>query len=759
MARWYEREAQQGRRPLTAAAGGDEREQLGIDGESKSVMTGYGPAWGAPQKRPRSDRGGTRGRRPGGDQHFRRPTKTLRVEAKYGGGQGTTGATNPVYATRDARLLNLERHQARTKTQKAPFEPYPVTECFYCGREGHFARDCRLKQSDPGERRKGVSRCGRHAKERWMTTRRRPWRLRDMANETGDGVTPGNDRVLSEAGDGAAVLRQQAPVGDAKEEMAYGDGVMVPVAASLGGDATDDVSRAYRARGASAVRPVIASVLTHGTCWWRVATRVLDQDEVAEVVEAQLREWRKIYEHDTVDGAGQQTAGRDDDSGTPRCVEAEMTTELRRRDEERDRVLAVKARDEKRERTRAEEAVRWESKRAKRVKRTKARRLSTNNRRHDGGGIVLESDVVMPEPTAEFLRALGWSATAARLLGELRAVDEALKVGYAALAVAEARRQEVLAAGGVVGCNDVRIGVAQQLVLAAAGLDAIGESDWTRAHETPLQRSRDLRCAYGRRTLITRCALRAQLATATHPGGAYFEFDESRGSGPSAARGLSRGESEARRDAMRVYQYRSGSVYAHPSVKVLSKGRRPMRVGQLRAVQVPAVVALPTARVEVGGEPREIKLDTGAQYSVAGESWRSLVERLNVLPPVDYVEGFTGAVSKVRGVWRFRFRTQYEQAVVDALVVEGATTEFLLGEDWMLQNGVKIDFTACEMKWFCCDEKRIVPFSCSSDGHDETATKVRMVRATKGMANTCRRVELAVAAPEGTTGLLMLPDA
>ncbi|ETI46250.1 hypothetical protein F443_09330 [Phytophthora nicotianae P1569] len=174
MARWYEREAQQGRRPLTAAAGGDEREQLGIDGESKSVMTGYGPAWGAPQKRPRydtegrqvtvepvrrsggnrfrqgfnCDRGGTRGRRPGGDQHFHRPTKTLRVEAKYGGGQGTTGATNPVYATREARLLNLERHQARTKTQKAPFEPYPVTECFYCGREGHFARDCRLKQSD-----------------------------------------------------------------------------------------------------------------------------------------------------------------------------------------------------------------------------------------------------------------------------------------------------------------------------------------------------------------------------------------------------------------------------------------------------------------------------------------------------------------------------------------------------------------------------------------------------------------------------------
>ncbi|KAG2763986.1 hypothetical protein Pcac1_g24364 [Phytophthora cactorum] len=36
---------------------------------------------------------------------------------------------------------------------------------------------------------------------------------------------------------------------------------------------------------------------------------------------------------------------------------------------------------------------------------------------------------------------------------------------------------------------------------------------------------------------------------------------------------------------------------------------------------------------------------------------------------------------------------------VDALVVEGAADEFLLGEDWVMRNGVKIDFTSCEMKW------------------------------------------------------------
>ncbi|ETP44114.1 hypothetical protein F442_09252 [Phytophthora nicotianae P10297] len=243
MARWYEREAQQGRRPLTAAAGGDEREQLGIDGESKSVMTGYGPAWGAPQKRPVSDRGGTRGRRPGGDQHFRRPTKTLRVEAKYGGGQGTTGATNPVYATREARLLNLERHQARTKTQKAPFEPYPVTECFYCGREGHFARDCRLKQSDLAAGQPKTEQ-----DENDGSSAGNAQRACESVRTTREGEA--DDDETAPVAAARLEMAQQAPVGDAKEEMAYGDGVMVPVAASLGGDATDDgVAGVQSARG------------------------------------------------------------------------------------------------------------------------------------------------------------------------------------------------------------------------------------------------------------------------------------------------------------------------------------------------------------------------------------------------------------------------------------------------------------------------------------------------------------------------------
>ncbi|KAF4030058.1 Retrotransposon gag protein [Phytophthora infestans] len=55
MAHWDEREAQQGHGSLTAAAGSGEQDQLGLDGESRSVVTGYGPMWGAPHKRPQYD--------------------------------------------------------------------------------------------------------------------------------------------------------------------------------------------------------------------------------------------------------------------------------------------------------------------------------------------------------------------------------------------------------------------------------------------------------------------------------------------------------------------------------------------------------------------------------------------------------------------------------------------------------------------------------------------------------------------------------
>ncbi|KAG6614971.1 RNA-dependent DNA polymerase [Phytophthora cinnamomi] len=75
---------------------------------------------------------------------------------------------------------------------------------------------------------------------------------------------------------------------------------------------------------------------------------------------------------------------------------------------------------------------------------------------------------------------------------------------------------------------------------------------------------------------------------------------------------------------------------------------------------------------------------------------------------------------------------------VDALIVEGATEEFLLGEDWMLRKGVKIDFISCEMKWYEDDTKKIVPFQCSSGSRQPG---VAAAEGTVGLFVPARRVE------------------
>lgn len=57
---------------------------------------------------------------------------------------------------------------------------------------------------------------------------------------------------------------------------------------------------------------------------------------------------------------------------------------------------------------------------------------------------------------------------------------------------------------------------------------------------------------------------------------------------------------------------------------------------------------LPTATLEAKPQWKQVKLDTGAQYCVAGETWKSFGARLNVPAPVDYMEGFSGVAVGVR---------------------------------------------------------------------------------------------------------------
>ncbi|KAJ8569559.1 hypothetical protein ON010_g5700 [Phytophthora cinnamomi] len=76
--------------------------------------------------------------------------------------------------------------------------------------------------------------------------------------------------------------------------------------------------------------------------------------------------------------------------------------------------------------------------------------------------------------------------------------------------------------------------------------------------------------------------------------------------------------------------------------------------------------------------------------------------------PIDVVVGFGGGRSRVLGMWRFIGTTQYQQRItIDALVVEVQGSEFLVGEDWMVERQAKLDFEARELKYRDADGHKV----------------------------------------------------
>lgn len=99
----------------------------------------------------------------------------------------------------------------------------------------------------------------------------------------------------------------------------------------------------------------------------------------------------------------------------------------------------------------------------------------------------------MPKPSGPFCDALKWSEEAARTLSEMKGRQRTLEAGYANLVATECRCQEDLAEGNKVGDSNMREEVAQQLVMAAAGIDVVGADGSTAASRDQLQRSRTRR--------------------------------------------------------------------------------------------------------------------------------------------------------------------------------------------------------------------------------------------------------------------------
>lgn len=135
------------------------------------------------------------------------------------------------------------------------------------------------------------------------------------------------------------------------------------------------------------------------------------------------------------------------------------------------------------------------------------------------------------------------------------------------------------------------------------------------------------------------------------------------------------------------YRYAKQGNYGDVELRDTDDGKQ-LRVAQLRAATASNPSCLPTALLAfTKTHTQEVRLDSCAQYSIAGIELKKYGRRISKDAPADIVEGFGGGVSRVLGVWRFTGSTQYQQRItVDALLVDGQGDEFLVGEDWMVQQ-------------------------------------------------------------------------
>ncbi|GMF48237.1 unnamed protein product [Phytophthora fragariaefolia] len=159
---------------------------------------------------------------------------------------------------------------------------------------------------------------------------------------------------------------------------------------------------------------------------------------------------------------------------------------------------------------------------------------------------------------------------------------------------------------------------------------------------------------------------------------------------------------------------------------------------------------------------QEVRLDSNAQFSVAGVALRKYGRCVSRKPPVDVVEGFGGGKTRVLGVWRITGTTQYQQRItVDALFVDGQDDAFLVGEYWMVSKQVKMHFATRELKYRdASGQKVILPFIChgvtslQQDGEERKAV-VRLAKAKRLCMNTQSALPVQVDAEDGTAGVFL----
>jgi hypothetical protein len=178
--------------------------------------------------------------------------------------------------------------------------------------------------------------------------------------------------------------------------------------------------------------------------------------------------------------------------------------------------------------------------------------------------------------------------------------------------------------------------------------------------------------------------------------------------------------------------------------------------GAVRSVE--AADGLPTALMEASDGPRKVKLDSGARFTMAGTDWTSWGDKSTEPAPIDAVEGIGGFLLDVLGVWTFDITNVFGQVVrVQACIVEGCTSEFLLGVDFLREHRATMDFDKNEVRYDEDEKLVVIPFRTFDGGGSGKVAAVRMVSRARLARSTVTPVEISVAAEDGERGNF-LPD-
>ncbi|KAE9034811.1 hypothetical protein PR002_g7932 [Phytophthora rubi] len=177
---------------------------------------------------------------------------------------------------------------------------------------------------------------------------------------------------------------------------------------------------------------------------------------------------------------------------------------------------------------------------------------------------------------------------------------------------------------------------------------------------------------------------------------------------------------------------------------------------EVDARDVEADDGLPTALMTVAGGKHHVKLDSGARYTVAGTDWMTRGDKQQRRAPVDYVEGIGSFLLDVQGVWSFKMYNVFGQLVeVQVCIVEGCTSEFLLGVDFMKAHEATMDFSKNEIRYAKDGRKVVIPFKTFDKGGKSRIAVVRTVERARLTKWAVTPMQVSVTAADGEKGIFI----